>query len=308
MSGIKITGWGFSVPEKILTNKDFESMLDTSDNWIVERTGIKERHVGGTNATLAYEASIEALKRRGVEADSVGTLVIATTTPDQTVPATSSHVHELLNMHGAAFDINAACAGFVYALVVGSQMVNATKKPALIVGSDVLSKITDYTDRTTAVLFGDAAGALYIEPSESDNLLAFDLGVDGTAKEILYCDHGSYLRMNGKEVFRRAVRVTVESAQKVLEEANLTPEDIALFVPHQANLRIIDAVGERLFIPKEKRAVVVDWTGNTSAASIPVALAHSANHEKIKPGDLVLLAGFGAGMTWSSAIVRWGES
>jgi 3-oxoacyl-[acyl-carrier-protein] synthase-3 len=309
LSGSRITGWGSALPEKVVTNADFEARLDTSDAWIVERTGIKERRLGGTTSSLAVEAGAAAITKAGLEPADIDLLVLSTTTPDKAVPATSSTVHAQLGCSGAAFDLNAACAGYVYALVAADAMLSARIgfDRALVVGSDTLSGITDMEDRSTAVLFADGAGAVVIEHSrEAEPLvLASDLGLDGSLLPILYCEHGGYLRMEGKEVFRRAVRATVDSAQKVLDEAGVKPEEIALFVPHQANQRIIDAMTQRLGIPSERAAIVLDRTGNTSSASIPLALAEAADQGRLSDGDLVLFSGFGAGMTWASAVVRW---
>jgi 3-oxoacyl-[acyl-carrier-protein] synthase-3 len=308
MSGAAITGWGAALPDKIVTNADFEARLDTSDAWIVERTGIRERRYGGTTSGLAMEACQHALKLAGLQPEDVDLLVLSTTTPDKTVPATSSRVHADLGLSGAAFDLNAACAGFVYALVVGHSMLAAGHRRVLVCGSDTLTRITDQEDRGTAVLFADGAGAVVIEAVEGhEMLLGADLGLDGSLTSLLYCDHGGYMYMDGKEVFRRAVRVTVDSAKRAMERAGVGPEDIALFVPHQANLRIVDAVNQRLGLDRERSALVLDRTGNTSSGSIPLALADAADAGRLSDGDLVLFSGFGAGMTWASAVVRWGR-
>lgn len=310
MSGSSITGWGSALPEKVVTNADFESRLDTSDSWIVERTGIRERRFGGTTSGLAVEAGAAAIERAGLEPSAIDLLVLSTTTPDMTVPATSSTVHAQLGCSGAAFDLNAACAGYVYAVVAADAMLSAgigfTK--ALVIGSDTLSAITDMEDRGTAVLFADGAGAVVLEHREeaSPLVLASDLGLDGSLLSILYAEHGGYMKMEGREVFRRAVRACVDSAFKVLRQAGLTVGEIALFVPHQANLRIVEAVAQRLSIPPERWAIVLDTTGNTSSASIPLALIDAVEHDRLSSGDIVLLSGFGAGMTWGSALVRWG--
>jgi 3-oxoacyl-[acyl-carrier-protein] synthase-3 len=296
-----------ALPEKIVTNADYEARLDTSDEWIVERTGIKERRHGGTTSGLALGAAGRALERAGRRAPEIDLLVLATTTPDQAVPATSSWVHHQLGCRGAAFDLNAACAGFVYGLVTAVALLDAGYERALLIGSDTLSQITDQDDRNTAVLFGDGAGAIVVEATEGEPLiLAHDLGLDGSLTSILYCDKGGVIHMEGREVFRKAVRATVESAQRVLKQADVTAEDIALFVPHQANIRIVDAMGQRLGIDPSRYAICLDHTGNTSAASCGIALAEAADAGRLKEGDLVLFSGFGAGMTWASAVVRWG--
>ncbi len=307
--GSHITGWGTALPDQVVTNADFEARLDTSDTWITERTGIKERRFGGTTASLAAEAGKMALESAGLLPSDIELLILSTTTPDLTTPATSSIVQNTIGTRGGAFDLNAACAGFVYAMVVAGGMVKMGANRVLVIGSDTLSKITDQNDRSTAVLFGDGAGAIVVEldPTE-DKILSYDLGVDGSAVPILYCNHGGYMTMEGREVFKKAVRVMVESSRNVLESAKLTSDDIALVVPHQANLRIIEAANQRLGIPMDKTAIVLDKTGNTSSASIPLALADAAEKGKLKEGDNVLFCGFGAGMTWSSAVVRWSKS
>jgi 3-oxoacyl-[acyl-carrier-protein] synthase III len=306
--GGAITGWGMALPDKVVTNADFEARLDTTDAWIVERTGIRERRFGGTTRSLGREAAQAALDRAGLEASEIDLLVLATTTPDQAVPATSSGLHADLGCSGAAFDLNAACAGLVYGIVTAVGLLGVGYHKALVVGSDTLSRITDQEDRGTAVLFADGAGAVVIEArTDRELLLSYDLGLDGTLAPILYADHGGYLFMEGREVFRRAVRASVDSALKVLEDAGVDPDDIALFVPHQANQRIIDAALQRLRIPAERSAVVLDRTGNTSSGSMGIALTEAADAGRLADGDLVLLSGFGAGMTWASAILRWGS-
>jgi 3-oxoacyl-[acyl-carrier-protein] synthase-3 len=309
MRGAQITGWGMALPDTVVTNAYYEAHLDTNDAWIVERTGIKERRHGGTTSALAIESARRALKRAGRRGQEIDLLVLATTTPDQTVPATSSWVHYQLGCRGAAFDLNAACAGFVYGLVTAVALLDAGHERALVVGSDTLSQITDQNDRSTAVLFGDGSGAVVVEATEGEPLiLAHDLGLDGSLTPILYCDRGGYIVMQGREVFRKAVRATVESAERVMKQADVTAEDIALFVPHQANIRIIEAMGQRLGIDPARVAICLDHTGNTSAASCGIALAEAANAGRLKDGDLVLFSGFGAGMTWASAVVRWGAA
>jgi 3-oxoacyl-[acyl-carrier-protein] synthase III len=306
--GAAITGWGSALPEKVLTNAYFEERLDTTNEWIVERTGIRERRVGGTTIGLAVQAGRAALNKAGRDGGDIDLLIVATTTPDQTIPAASSVVHEQLGCVGGAFDLNAACAGFSYALATADAMIRAGVKRALVIGSETLSRVTDFEDRTTAILFGDAAGAVVVESGAKDELvLAYDLGADGTAAPLLYADLGQPIKMDGREVYRRAVRAEVDSISKVLEQAHVGPEDLALFVPHQANRRIIEAVNDRLKIPNERTAYVLDRTGNTSAASIPLALAEAADEGRLHEGDLVLLSGFGAGMTWASVIIRWGR-
>nr|MDA8280340.1 ketoacyl-ACP synthase III [Actinomycetota bacterium] len=306
------TGWGSALPSTIVTNRDLEQRLDTSDAWIVERTGIRERHVGGTVADLATEAARNALEQAGTRPEDVDMLILATTTPDETVPHTSSIVHHRLGLGGGAMDVNGACAGFVYALVAAYGSLAVGARRVLVVGADCLSRITDWDDRSTAVLFADGAAAVLIEATGGADplhggpgLLSHDLGIDGSAHDLLYCPHGGTLAMDGREIFRRAVRATVESATMALSRAKVAVEEIALFVPHQANLRIIEASCARLGIPPQRTAVVLDRTGNTSAASIPLALCDALGTERIADGDLLLLSGFGAGMSWASAVVRW---
>jgi 3-oxoacyl-[acyl-carrier-protein] synthase-3 len=305
-TGAVITGWGAALPDTVVTNADLEARLDTSDEWIVTRSGIRERHIGGTVSSLAIDAGRMALERAGLAPAEVDLLVLATCTPDLAVPATSAAVHYALGLSGGAFDVNAACAGFAYALVAahGAVSVGAARH-VLLIGADCVSRLTDPDDRATAVLFADGAGAVVLAASDNDGLLAVDLGVDGSAHDLLTCAHGGYMAMEGKEVFRRAVRITVDSASSALERAKLTADDIALFVPHQANLRIIEAASTRLGIPMTRVAVVVDRMGNTSSASIPLALADAAEDGRLRPGDHVLMSGFGAGMAWASVVLRW---
>lgn len=307
MRGTRITGWGMALPDTVVTNADFEARLDTTDDWIVERTGIRERRHGGTTSGLAIEASRRALERAGRRPEEIDLVVLATTTPDQRVPATSSWVHDQLGCRGAAFDLNAACAGFVYGLVTAVALLETGYHRALVLGSDTLSRLTDQDDRSTAVLFADGGGAIVVEAAGDEPLLlAHDLGVDGSLTPILYCDDGGYIQMEGKEVFRKAVRSTVESAERTLKEAGVSADEVALFVPHQANLRIVEAVAQRLGIESDRCAICLDRTGNTSAASVGIALSEAADAGRLADGDLVLFAGFGAGMTWASALVRWG--
>lgn len=304
--GSRIIGCSAALPEKVVTNADFEARLDTSDEWIAERTGIRERRFGGTTTSLAVEAGKKAIESAGLLASDIDLLILSTTTPDFTTPATSSAVQDLLGTGGGAFDVNAACAGFVYAMVVAAGMIRMGNNRVLVIGSDTLSKITDQDDRSTAILFADGAGAVVMEvDSVDENVLSYDLGADGSAMPILYCNHGEFMKMEGREVFKRAVRVMVQSSRNALEGAKLKADDIALVVPHQANMRIIEAANQRLGISMEKTAIVLDKTGNTSSASIPLALHDAVSHGRLKDGDNVLFCGFGAGMTWASAVVKW---
>lgn len=306
--GAAITGWGCALAPEVVTNHDLAGRLDTSDQWIVERTGIRERRIGGTTAGLAEAAGRAALERAGLAPNEVGLLILATTTPDQVMPATAVDVAWRLGVQAPAFDLNAACSGFTYSLVTAHAMIATGVDHALVIGAEVLSRITDQDDRSTVVLFGDGAGAVVLEVlAGDDRVLAWDQGCDGSAGHILFCSRRGTLEMQGREVYRRAVRTTLESIQAVLERAKLRPDQIDLFVPHGANLRIIEGINQRLGIPMERTAVLLDQTGNTSAASIPMALATAADEGRLAPDDNVLLSGFGAGMTWSSVILRWGQ-
>jgi 3-oxoacyl-[acyl-carrier-protein] synthase-3 len=305
--GLTVRSCGIGVPDKILTNDDLSARLDTSDEWIAERTGIRERRIGGTTSGLAIEAGRQALERAGLEPADIDVVVLATTTPDATVPATSATVQAELGIPGGAFDVNAACSGFVYGLVTAAGLIATGSGRVLLIGSDTLSRITDWDDRKMAVLVGDGAGAVVLEPVDGPgDLLSWNLGADGTLRHLLRCDHGGYLTMDGKEVFRRAVRVVVDSAVKALDDAGLSAADVDLLVPHQANLRIIQAAGQRLGIPEERTAIVIDRYGNTSSASVPLALDDAVTGGRVRRGDHLLLTGFGGGMTWASAVLRWG--
>ena len=312
MTSARIAGTGMAVPDGRLTNADLEARVDTSDSWIVERTGIRERRIAGgddTTASLAIAAGAAAIKDAGITPDEVELLVLATCTADQQLPATSAVVQDGLGLRCGAVDLDAACAGFVYALVTASAMVETGRTgAALVIGAETISRITDPTDRGTVVLFGDGAGACVLTPGRT-GLLSFDLGCDGSLAGILEVPAGGrYIRMEGSEVFRRAVRVVVASASAALERAGLTPADVDLFVPHQANARIVAAAGERLGVAPERTVLNLDRYGNTSAASIPIALAEAHEHGRLGDGDVVLLSGFGAGMTWASAVLRWETS
>lgn len=305
--GAVITGWGTALPPKVLTNQDLEQMFDTSHEWIVERTGIHERHVGGTTVGLSVEAGRAALDMSGVDPASIDALVLATTTPDRVVPGSAAAVQNELGLRCGAYDVNAACSGFVYALVQGHGMIAMGAKKVLVIGTDTLARFTDWTDRNTAILFADGSGAVVLEAVDgAGQLLGWDLDADGSAERFLYCDMGGLIKMEGKEVFRRAVRIMVDSGTKSMNHAGVTADDIALVVPHQANIRIIEAACDRLGIPMERAATVLHRTGNTSSASIPLALADALDAGRVKKGDLILLVGFGAGMTAASAVVRWG--
>jgi 3-oxoacyl-[acyl-carrier-protein] synthase-3 len=324
-----ISGWGTSVPDLRLTNADLEQLVETSDQWIVERTGIRERRIavdGESTATLAIEAGAAAIKNAGLTPDAIDLLVVATASPEKLIPHTGAFVGDGLGVRCGSFDLNAGCAGFVYELVVGASLLTAGNLDhVLLIGAETLSRVTDPTDRGTCILFGDGAASMVLSSSPDDGpgLLAWDLGCDGSAAGLLEIPAGGsrlpasaetvanrehYLRMNGQEVFRRAVRIVVESATTALHRAGIGVDDITWFAPHQANVRIIDAAGNRLGIPAERTLVNIDRYGNTSAASIPLVLAEAADDGRLQPGDLVLLSGFGAGLTWGSALLRWGST
>jgi 3-oxoacyl-[acyl-carrier-protein] synthase-3 len=316
---IGITGLGVNVPERVFTNKDLEQFVDTSDEWIVERTGIRERRFAEKDQALtdiAAPAAVAALADAGVEPASIDLIVVATVTPDMMFPTSSALLADSLGMpDAAAYDLLAGCTGFMYALAQAYGMVSSgLSKRALVVGGDVLSKILDWTDRSTLVLFGDGAGAVVVEPVESGGFLGFELGADGGGGENLWLpgsgsrhfeNADKLVKMNGREVFKFATRVMVSSAEKVLDECGLTVADVDVYVPHQANRRIIDHAARKLGIPEEKVVVNVDKYGNTSSGSIPLALADAAADGRLREGELVLMTGMGAGLTWGSALIEW---
>jgi len=307
--GAKIIGWGTALPGKVVTNEDLSKTMDTSDEWIRERTGIERRHIGGSTASLSIESGRKAIEMAGVDPLSIDALVLSTTTPDRTVPATSAAVQHGLGLRCGAFDVNAACSGFVYALITGHGLVAMGMRRILVIGTDTLSRITDWTDRNTAILFADGSGAAVIEATTGPGqLLGWDFDADGSLEELLYAEIGGTLHMEGKEVFRRAVRIMVDSAEKSIKAAGLTTNEISLVVPHQANIRIIEAACKRLDISMDKAAIVLHETGNTSSASIPLALFDAVDNSRVKTGDNILLVGFGAGMTAASAVIKWNQS
>ena len=304
--GAVLTGWGRALPERVVTNDDLAATMDTSDDWIRERTGIHRRHVGSSTAELSIRSGRLAIEMAGLDPYDIDALVLSTTTPDRAVPATSATVQHGLGLRCGAFDINAACSGFVYGLSVAQGLIAIGSRKVLLIGTDTLSRITDWTDRNTAILFADGSGAAVLEAVDGPgDLLGWDIDADGSAEDLLFCDLGGFIHMDGKEVFRRAVRIMVDSASKSLAAANLTIDDIAMVVPHQANIRIISAACDRLGFPMERTAICLQDTGNTSSASIPLALFDAADAGRLTPGDLVLMVGFGAGMTAASAVMRW---
>lgn len=321
----KVSGVGSCVPDKVLSNQDLEKMVDTSDEWITTRTGIKERRIASpqeTTSALALEAARRALQMAQVDPRELDLIVVATVTPDMFFPATACLLQrELGAPQAACFDLEAGCTGFVYALVVAEKyLIGGGGEKALVVGAETLSKIVDWEDRATCVLFGDGAGACVLEKTDRPGLIASYLGSDGEGAHLLELPAGGsripasresvekrlhYIKMNGNEVFKFAVRIMEEASREVTKRAGVGLEEVALFVPHQANIRIIDSAARRLKIPQEKIFVNVHKYGNTSSASIPIALDEAYREGKIKEGDLVLLVGFGAGLTWGSALIRW---
>ncbi|MHB1087920.1 MAG: beta-ketoacyl-ACP synthase III [Acidimicrobiales bacterium] len=304
--GVRFRGWGIAVPERIVTNDELSLTLDTSDEWITERTGIRERRIGGTTQSLGALAGRRAMEDAGFNPDDIDFLVLATTTPDRISPATATLIAHELGLSCAAMDVNAACSGFVYALRVAQGLLETGNRRVLVIGAEHLSRWVDWSDRNMAVLLADGAGAAVLEyDAEVNELLSFVLGADGGGADLLTCEHGGYFSMDGREIFRRAVRVVVDSAEKAMQAAGITADDLGLIIPHQANIRIIQAATQRLGIDMERAVVVLDRYGNTSSASIPLAFDDARTNGRIKNGEYALLTGFGAGMTWASAIVRW---
>ena len=324
---VSITGIGSNAPEYVRTNDELSRMVDTSDEWIVARTGIRERRVAREDEALtdmALPAARDALARAGVSPADLDLIIVATVTPDMTFPATAALMADELGApDAAAYDLSAGCTGFMYGIAQAYGMLaGGICRRALVVGGDVLSKIVDWSDRTTCIVFGDGAGAVVMERVESGGFLGFELGADGAGGMQLYlpaggsrtptsaatvAEHGHFVHMNGREVFKFATRVLVNSATKLLDQLGLTVADIDLYVPHQANVRIIKHAVERLGIPEEKVVVNVDRYGNTSSGSIPLALAEAVRDRRVDKGDIVLMTGMGAGLTWGSGVIEWTE-
>ncbi len=318
----RITGTGSYLPEKVLTNADLEKMVETSDQWIRERTGISERHIaaeGETTSDLAEQAARRALEAAGKSPDDVDLIIFATTTPDQVFPSTACLLQARLDIHGCtAFDIQAVCTGFVYALGVADKFIKSgTHKCALVVGAETMSRIIDWTDRGTCVLFGDGAGAVILEPSEEPGILSTHLHADGAYGDLLQVAGGvskgydvndpasAYVQMKGNDVFRVAVKTLGRIVDETLDANNMSRSDIDWLVPHQANIRIIQATAKKLNMSMDHVVVTVDKHGNTSAASIPMALDHAVRGGQIRRGETILMEGFGGGFTWGSALVRF---
>ncbi|WP_211746037.1 beta-ketoacyl-ACP synthase III [Paenibacillus sp. Marseille-Q4541] len=323
---VGVIGTGKYVPERILTNQDMEKMMDTNDEWIVSRTGIRERHIAApeqATSDLAYEAAKAAAASAGIKHEDIELIIVATVTPDSAFPSTACILQDKLGAKGAAaFDLSAACSGFVYGLATATSFIQTGMyNNALVIGADCLSRITDYTDRNTSVLFGDGAGAVILgEVPEGRGFKSFDLGAEGSGGPLLNLQAGGsrfpaseetvankqhYIYMNGREVFKFAVRVMGTATIDVLEKAGIGKEDVDLFIPHQANIRIIQSAMQRLELPEEKVVINVDKYANTSAASIPLALVEAAEEGRMKPGDKVLMVGFGGGLTWGASVLVW---
>jgi 3-oxoacyl-[acyl-carrier-protein] synthase III len=318
-----VRGCGSYLPERVLTNADLAKMVDTSDDWIVQRTGITERRIAAddeTTSMMGVKAAQAALVDAGLKADDIDLIVCGTSTPDYTFPSTATLIQTGLNIHhGAAFDVQAVCTGFVYAVATADKfLTSGSHKRALVIGAEAFSRILDWTDRTTCVLFGDGAGAIVLEAQEGQGtpqdrgVLTSQLRSDGRHREKLYVDGGpgstkttGVLKMEGAQVFRFAVGAMADVIHEALNATGTRPEDIDWFVPHQANKRIIDATAEKLGIPPEKVVITVDRHGNTSAASIPLARDAAVKDGRIRRGDLVLLEAMGGGFTWGAALVRW---
>ena len=322
---VSITGIGASAPERVMKNDELAQIVDTSDEWIVERTGIRERRVAASDqalSDLARPASEAALEQAGLQASALDLIVVATVTPDMLFPSTGAILADQLGAKdAAAYDLSAGCTGFVYAIAQAHGMVaSGLVDHALVVGGDVLSKIVDWQDRSTCVLFGDGAGAVVLERVREGGVLGFELGADGSGGPQLYMPAGGsrapataetvaerqhFAKMNGREVFKFATRVLVDSAEKVLDECGVPVEEVDVYVPHQANVRIIDHARKKLGIPEERTVVNVDRFGNTSSGSIPLALGDAEADGRLAKGEMVLMTGMGAGLTWGSALIEW---
>ena len=305
-AGARMLSVGTALPDKVLTNHDLEEMVDTSHQWIVERSGIHERRIGGTTAGLAAEAAQMAIERSGIDPASIDLLILATTSPDRQVPATASTVQEILGLRCGAMDLNAACSGFVYGLIAAHGFIQMGHSRILVIGAETLSRITDWTDRSTCILCADGAGAAIIEKTDGPgDLHGWHVDSNGALEESLFCDFDGKIQMAGQSIFKNAVLAMENAARKSLEMAELSSDAIDLVIPHQANVRIVEASCKRLGIPYEKASMVIHRTGNTSSASIPLALEDAWVQGRVKKGDNLLLVGFGAGMTSAAAVITW---
>jgi 3-oxoacyl-[acyl-carrier-protein] synthase III len=317
---VSITGLGCSVPDRIVTNDELAKLVDTTDEWIVTRTGIHERRLAAPGdlamSDLALPAAQDALAQAGVSGAELDTIIVATVTPDMAFPSTAAILADQLgSSEAAAYDLSAGCTGFMYAIAQAYGMIaGGLSRKVLVVGGDVLSSILDWTDRATLVLFGDGAGAVVMEQVDEGGFLGFELGADGGGGPNLWLpgsgsrkfeDGDRFVKMNGREVFKFATRVMVTSAEAILEVCGKDVDDVDVYIPHQANIRIIDHAARKLQIPREKIVVNVDRYGNTSSGSIPLALADAAADGRLRPGKLVLMTGMGAGLTWGSALLEW---
>ncbi|MGG3682958.1 MAG: 3-oxoacyl-ACP synthase [Bacillaceae bacterium] len=306
-----IIGIGRYIPKKVVTNYDLEKIMDTSDEWIRTRTGIEERRIASDDmktSDLGARAALEAIEDAKISPEEIDMIIVATATPDQSFPSVACVLQERLGAkRAAALDISAACSGFIYAMATAEQFIQTgAYKKILVVGAEKLSKITDWNDRSTGVLFGDGAGAVVLgEVSDDRGILSFELGADGSGGKHLY--EKGHIVMNGREVFKFAVRQMGESSINVLEKAGLTKEDVDFLIPHQANIRIMEAARQRLELPEEKMSKTIHKYGNTSAASIPISLYEEVKAGKIKDGDLIVMVGFGGGLTWGAIALRWGQ-
>lgn len=311
--GIGVIGTGHYVPEKVLTNKELEKIVDTSDEWIRTRTGIEERRIAEDDidtSDMAFYAAEQALEDADLKAEDIDLILVATVTPDQPFPSVSTMIQDRLGAkNAAAMDISAACSGFMYGIVTAKQFIETKAyKHILVVGVEKLSKITDWTDRNTCILFGDGAGAAVIgEVSKGKGILSFELGADGSGGKNLYQDKKGHLVQNGREVFKFAVRQMPQSVINVVEKAGIEKDQVDFLIPHQANIRIMGAARQRLGISEDKMAQSIRSYGNTSAASIGIALSEEAKNGKIKDNDLIVLVGFGGGLTWGAIVLRWGK-
>jgi len=322
----RITGTGSYAPQRVLTNFDLEKMVDTSDEWITERTGIKERRIVGDNeaaSDLGLEASRRAIQEAGIKLKDIDMIIVATVTGDMPIPSTASILQAKLGAkNAAAFDLNAACSGFIYGLATADGFIRAgVFKKVLLIGTEVLSRFTDWEDRATCVLFGDGAGAVILEPTDEDRgIMSLHLYSDGSLSDLLYLPAGGsrnpasketiknkshYIKMKGNETFKAAVRTLESLVVDTLNANNIEPSQLSLLIPHQANLRIIQATAKRLHLPMERVLINIDRYGNTSSASIPIALDEAVRERKIRDGDYVLLEAFGGGLTWASALIKW---